>query len=166
MVLAFFGPTCSGKTSIAREVHRRHGIPVRHCGEAVKSFAAARGVRLSEMTIEDHVAIDSETRNMAEATNGALLIEGTFLDVVLQDVTQQVTMIRLCCSEAERINRFLHRRRGTEEDFRKREELDDNLRHLLYEGRAIRSDFLVADTTGMSVEQAAGEAWNMFKRSR
>lgn len=161
MVFALFGSTCSGKTSVARELHRRHTIPVRHCGEVVKAIAAAQGIKVSGINYEHHAKIDSETRRMAETAEGELLIEGTFLDVVLHGVSE-VRMIKLTCSDLERMSRYL-RRGGTEDEFMRRDALDNNLRLELYSGRSARADFMEVDTKELSLDQVSDATWRRFK---
>ena len=153
MVIAIFGRTSVGKSSVATILGEHLGVPVRHCGESVKEYARQFNRSVSELTSADHQTIDDASRRIA-ATTDRLIIEGEFLDSVLTEVPG-VILVRLSCSETERQQRFAGRGSGGDCAFRARDADDDMLRSRLY-GEAGNSPTPVdIDTSGLTADEVA-----------
>jgi len=101
MIVALFGPSCTGKTTIAQRVMSELGLPLRSCGEAVKLKAGVLGLPLTELSDDEHRRIDDETRRWALA-NSPCLVEGRYLDRVLSPIASRVTLVRLDARNADR----------------------------------------------------------------
>jgi cytidylate kinase len=104
MIVALYGPSSTGKTTIARGVRSETNISLRSCGEIVKSRADLLGMPVSDLPDDEHRSIDHETRAWA-AANKPCLVEGRYLDYVLGPLGAQVTLIRLDATALERKTR-------------------------------------------------------------
>jgi cytidylate kinase len=107
-ILAIYGQSCVGKTSVTNELGRILDLPVRHCGEIIKRRAQELGINPSELSPLDHQAIDKETRAMAIIAQTTTIIEGGFLDIVLAGL-DNVHFIHLICDQRVRESRYLRR---------------------------------------------------------
>jgi cytidylate kinase len=155
MVIALFGPTCVGKSTVAAALGLELGIAVRHCGEAVKAYARMHRTEVPNLKLTDHRIIDQETVRMAERSIEGLVVEGTFLDIVLSSASLKVRFVRLSCSDPERLRRFIERSHATEEAFRAKDVADERLRQDLYTGCPRANAIVEMDTTGLSGIEAA-----------
>jgi cytidylate kinase len=153
MVIAIVGRSCVGKSTVATILGERWGLPVCHCGESVKEYAKSRSRRVSELTKEDHYSIDEATRRVASSTK-SMIIEGTFLDIVLASIPD-VMLIRLTCSETERQRRFANRGSGDPDAYRERDAGDDALRTLLYDQSGVLSTCGELDTTRLTANEVS-----------
>src|SRR5260370_13371538 len=79
MVIAIYGASEVGKSTIARLLGQRTGLPVRHCGEAVKERAAELNSSLAALSLDVHQMIDAETRSFVARAPSAI-VEGRYLD--------------------------------------------------------------------------------------
>lgn len=138
------------------------GYPVRHCGEVIKQLAARNGRSPNELSSKEHADADEATRVSATQARN-LIIEGTFLDVVLADV-RNCKLVRLSCDATVREARYNVRRSGT--SFADRESLDAELRQRLYQGIPNRAPDLELDTTSKTADAVAREIakWLMTVR--
>lgn len=162
MIIGIFGLTCTGKTSVADSLASELGYRVRHCGELIKQLAARNSRSPNELSSKEHADADEETRVSATQGNN-LIIEGTFLDVVLTDV-RNCRLVRLSCDAAIREARYNVRRGGT--SFADRESLDAELRQRLYQSIPNRAPDLELDTTSKTADAVAREIakWLMTVR--
>lgn len=96
-IIALFGASGTGKSAIAKELAEKLGVPLRMCGEEVKSAAKSRGISLAGLCDDDHLAIDTETRHWISTSNEGCVVEGRFLDMVLSLYPQPecITLIQL-----------------------------------------------------------------------
>jgi cytidylate kinase len=152
-IIAIFGPTCSGKTEVARSLHRRIGGRLRCCGEEVKEAARLKGVTLDALEKEDHFAVDEMTRRAVRDVQGRLIVEGTFLDSVLRDV--KVPLIKVIATDDERLRRMRQREGGKGEVYlRARDDQDERVRRSLYTPPVREADICI-DTTGLTLDQVS-----------
>jgi cytidylate kinase len=93
LIIAIFGPSCVGKTTLARVLGAKLGIPIRSCGTVLREEAFRLGISLDSISLEVHHRIDAETRNFAEQATGSTIIEGRYLDVVLIGATPNMKLI-------------------------------------------------------------------------
>jgi cytidylate kinase len=128
-VVALFGKSCVGKSEVAEKLANHLGVPVRHCGEVVKERAAQLSVSSAELSIAEHEAIDAETRTLVANTEHGIVVEGTFLDIVLQG--SSVLFIRLTCEDDVRAKRF-EARPSSKGTLAQRDKTDNSLREDVY----------------------------------
>lgn len=155
IVLAIYGPSCVGKSTLAHELTRQWGVPVRHCGNVVKASATAIGVSPNFLPLELHREIDAETRRLAKLNAGHFVIEGTYLDAVLTEMPQ-VKFLQLVCDETMRATRFLAKASSqttSSVTLRDRDEEDNRLRRILYGNRPSVKDWMVLDTTHLAPDK-------------
>jgi len=105
MIICIFGPSLSGKTTIAAQISRAAGLPVRHCGEAVRGYAHGCGISVDKLSAIDHKAIDEETLAWARK-HETCIVEGRFLDHVFAGVDANVFLVRLMATVEERARRL------------------------------------------------------------
>ncbi len=107
-VIAIFGPSAVGKSTVARELAELIHADVRHCGDMIRARASSLGVSPDMLSKEDHHVIDEETRRIARSSQGPLIAEGRFLRYVLTGVPK-VVFVELTCAEEERRRRHSFR---------------------------------------------------------
>lgn len=108
MVIAIFGKSCVGKSVVATLLSKKMGIPVRHCGRIIRERARSLCISLSNLPASEHKSIDEETIAIATGHQENLIIEGNFLDAVLQGV-ENILFINLTCEDQERERRYINR---------------------------------------------------------
>lgn len=108
MILALTGPSLTGKTTLARELACLYDWPLRVCGDDVRRAAAALQVALPHVPDEVHRTIDDATREWAKQ-NRPCIVDGRFLEYVLEPPTCDLVLIRLEASEAARHARSAER---------------------------------------------------------
>ncbi|QBK03789.1 hypothetical protein DW355_02485 [Hylemonella gracilis] len=113
MIIALYGRSSSGKTTIAKALAPHLGnCQIRHCGEIVKERARQLSVSLGDLPYEEHLKIDAETVGVANTHSGKIIIEGRYLHWVLSQIQAGVRLVELDCSEAVRIERWAVRSKG------------------------------------------------------
>jgi cytidylate kinase len=152
MIVAIYGKSCGGKTILSKSLSEQLSIGVRHCGEVVKELAAHIGVAPGELSPEDHLRIDEETRQAAAGQTN-LIIEGCFLDHVLANCS--ALLVELRCSREVRELRY--QERNSSVLFDAREKSDAELRGRLYGDAPGRSANFTVDTTHLRTEQTVTE---------
>jgi cytidylate kinase len=143
-VLALYGPTCVGKSTVAIALHNRLGFPIRHCGDILRSRAVEFGIPPNSVTENIHRAVDDETRHIASHRED-LIVEGRFLNRVLSGMAN-VKLVRLSCSETVRTERLAS---GIDDGstLREHDESDERLIEILYGHTTSGPDFLVLETS-------------------
>lgn len=158
--IAIFGPSCSGKTTVAKALGERIGLAVRNCGELVRQRAAATGVTPDALTDNEHRKIDAATRNIAKEDDGGIIIEGSFLDHVLAGL-DDVWFVKLEASDEERERR--HDGRGSGGLLSDRDAADERTRERLYQDDVRDRAMCVVDTTGRSVSDVVDELTRQWR---
>lgn len=154
-VFALFGKSCVGKSEIAEKLAQKLNVPVRHCGELVKNRAAQLGISTSKLPDAEHTTIDEETRRLVGDSNAPLVVEGTFLDIVLRGLPN-VILVHLTCDKDERARRFTARTPTLGNTLELRDEADNTLRRQFYSNTEELSEgTLHLDTTRLTAEEAA-----------
>jgi cytidylate kinase len=151
-VIALFGPSCVGKTTIAKELANLLSVPVRHCGEIVKRRAHEIGCDPSDLPDSIHREIDEQTRTEIISHSGTIIVEGRFLDCVLADV-ENANLVELTCSAEER--RCRATRAGRSGDFVKlQDQHSTSLREKFYARIKPKSAFLSLSTESLNPSDA------------
>jgi cytidylate kinase len=104
-VIALFGKSCVGKSEVAAKLAFKLSCAVRHCGDQVKARATQLGILASALSRAEHQAIDAETLCLAAKACDDIIMEGSFLDIVLANVPS-ATLIELTCEDDERKRRY------------------------------------------------------------
>lgn len=164
MIIGLFGASSTGKTTITRRVAPELTLPLRLCGEIVKSRSVGLGVSLMQLSDEDHQNIDSETREWA-IKNKPCIIEGRYLDQVLYPMGAQVALIRLEANTADRRMRSL--RSGSDPLTIMGEDpdlLDSMFRARMYRGVEHLIPQLTLSSSELSVEACAQRVIDFVQR--
>lgn len=149
--LAIFGASCTGKTSVAKELLTQLNYAGRHCGDEVRALAKQRGLSIPELTLDDHRKLDLETALwVTSTTNG--ITDGCYLDYVLADLSD-VVFVRLDCEASER-ERRLSNRSGKLMLIVERDRDDAALIRDLYPHPAHPPDYVI-DTTSLTILQTS-----------
>lgn len=164
-VVAVYGGTASGKTTVAHEIARRLSCTSLHCGERIRQKAAALGVSISSLSIEEHNRVDEETRSIVQLATGVMVVEGSFLDAVLSAVSR-VYLVHLDCTDRERCRRFLARADGVTADAFEERDAHDRADRLRLYGDLTRESDLVVDNSAESAIVAADRICDGFNRLR
>jgi cytidylate kinase len=157
VVLALYGLSCTGKTTVAEKIAELTGWSLRSAAKAVHERAAELGISPDALSLSEHRAIDETTRNLAASACETLVIEGTFLDALLSEVPR-ISRIELNCGGQERLRRFQCRENNR--DLVSRDNADRQLRRSLHGTRRGVPDLSI-DTTTKSPDDVAKEiiAW-------
>lgn len=160
-----FGHSCTGKTTLARALSDRIGLPLRCCGELIKQRAAERGVSIPSLSQEDHGEIDQKTREWC-LSGGGRIVEGRFLDQVLAPVWSSATsvLIEVSAASAARAQRWTDRIMSTQalSDVEAFDADDLAFRVQAYDGVARVPPDWIVDTTDRSVEACLEEIVNLL----
>lgn len=114
MIVALFGRSSSGKTTIAKALSPHlMNCSVRHCGELVKERARHLSVSLVDLPYDEHLKIDRETVAWTNTSSGNVIIEGRYLHWVLSRIQTDVCLVEVDCNEATRIERWAKRSNGS-----------------------------------------------------
>lgn len=148
MILAVFGPSAVGKTTVAKILADQLQLPIRHCGLAVHAKALEMGIAVGQVGVDLHKNIDAETLRWCDQhslTGG--IIEGRFLDYVLSG-RADVLFVSLIAERTERSRRLKERIGYTPsaDKILAADADDDAFRSAMY-GSATDRDLLVLDTT-------------------
>ncbi len=156
LMLALFGASGVGKTTVSKELAKQMGLPVRHCGDAIKAKARERQVHVDALTEDDHRAIDQETRQMVRHATSALIVEGRYLPEVLAEFPN-VVLFELTCDKTERLRRRLGRSaEASLESLAAHDAVMTNLRLRLYAGvTSPQRPIVRVNTNGLSPKQVA-----------
>ena len=144
MKLAIYGSSCTGKTTVSNCLAKELALEVRHCGEQIKEAAVRAGSSPDALPVEQHLLLDSLTRDVVRNAKGGIVVEGAFLDYVLSDV-EDCRLVKLVCLDAERIRRVVSR--GSEHSIAERDASDVQLVKKLFGLRAKQPDLQIDTTT-------------------
>lgn len=109
MKIAIYGLSATGKTVVASALAQLLGFTIRNCGEIVKSRTKALGLQSpSQLSLNEHMLIDKETREIASNLDQDIIIEGRYLNNVLSGY-DQIFFVELVCSDHEREMRMTGR---------------------------------------------------------
>lgn len=154
LIIAIFGHSCTGKTSIAEPLAEQLGLSIRSCGTEIKRAAKELNVSPQELSDNIHSVIDAETLEWIKSQDSCI-VEGRFLDCVLDSIKLGVIFIRLVASESERCVRMQRRQniRVTSEELQKIDNEDREFRTRNYTSCPEVKTLLDVDTSKLSVEE-------------
>ncbi len=160
-VYAICGASCTGKTLVGRRLAHLTGMKLRSCGDAIRARAEALDLSVADLSRSEHEAIDAETRVIAERATENIIIEGTYLDIVLAGI-ENLLLLQLSCTPLVRAARMMQRgaTHGTFTSLDERDALDKRIREYLYgaSSTATVKPYAVLDTTQLSEEDCAMQA--------
>jgi cytidylate kinase len=154
IILVLYGKSCSGKSTVAKKLAESFSCPIRSASDAVRARSKELGVSASDLPMGEHRKIDEDTRSVVQSSGGSLVVEGSFLDVLLSDVGN-VCRIELTCGDDERQRRFV--RRSGQNGLVERDKDDDKLRLALHGDRVAVPAELTVDTTSKAPDQIVKE---------
>lgn len=149
--LAILGASCTGKTSVAKELMARLSYPGRHCGDEVRALARRRGLSIPELSLDDHRKLDLETVAWSQSTTNGIT-DGCYLDYVLAGLSN-IVFVRLDCEATER-ERRLSGRSGKPMSIVERDRDDAALIRALYPHPGHPPDHVI-DTTSLSIQKTS-----------
>ena len=153
LVLALYGASCTGKTTVARILAKELNCSLRSAGDAIRARSLELNVPQNSLALDEHRKIDETTRAMARSSVGPLVIEGTFLGALLFDL-KDIRRIKLICAEGERRRRW-ESRGGT--PLHSRDDADRRLRQCLHGCRADGTPDITIETSSRTPEEIAKE---------
>ena len=171
-VIALYGPSCSLKSDIAREVSRLTGYKVKHPGEAIttraKTLSKISGIGVGE---EYHRSIDEATIGyITSSQDPIIIVESTHLGFVLGGM-KGIFRVEIQATKEVRELRWGKRKeegggrtRQIGENLSVRDEDDETLRLKLYGKNMVdEAPDLAIDTSDRSAEECALEIWAAFE---
>ncbi len=157
MIIAIFGASATGKTTLAAHLASRLCLPVRHCGIELRTAAAAKGFLPSDAPDTVHHEVDAATIEwcIANAQPGGI-VEGRFLDHVLYRFQDQF-LVRIYAKPEERVTRWSQRldRSFGDIELKELDDADACFRQRMYATKGRRSEDVAVDTTSGLVEEWA-----------
>ena len=157
LVVAICGRSCTGKSTVAEIIAKKHALPVRHCGNVVQRVAADLNVGISDLADDCHRRIDAETVDWVREAKDWRIVEGRHLDHVLVPVASAVLMVHFYASAETRAARWQPkaRRAYAVADLKRLDFDDDVFRHRLYKGSRVLRPAMTIDTTCSTPEEIA-----------
>jgi cytidylate kinase len=158
MIVCLFGPSCVGKTTVARRAAAALELPLRSCGDAVRQMAKTLRLPINQLTDDAHRAVDAATVAWALERHSGCMLEGRFLDAVFATAGVPATMIiELQAAHGCRVERARKQNGPTFsiDDLVQLDAEDAALRRRLFKcgGRDVARHVL--DTSGRAVEDCA-----------
>jgi cytidylate kinase len=165
MIVALFGPSCVGKTTIARMLQDQLAFPMRTCGAAAVERAVRLGVPLADLPDDEHRAVDHETLSWV-AGHQSCLVEGRFLDSVLASIAGRTRLVRLDATVEDRCRRWAARKMPlTSTELEELDRVDVNFRARLYSTSQRIRHVLTLSTSELSVKACVQSVVTLFRAS-
>jgi cytidylate kinase len=153
IVVALYGRSCSGKSTIARELSQLLNCPIHSAGELVRKRSKELGIPSTKLPLVEHRLIDNGTRTKAKSADASSIVDGSFLDALFYDM-EGVYRIELICSDEERRRRF-NQKSGCD-GLAQRDKDDDELRLALHGARSSSAE-ATFNTTSKTPGEVAQE---------
>ena len=166
LVIAIYGRSCTGKSTVAEIIAQKHVLPIRHCGDVTQRMAAHLSVDVRDLTDYYHRKIDAETVEWIYEAGGWCVVEGRYLDQVLAPMAPRVMLVRFEASVETRAARWRQKAQRpcqTIADIRKLDSDDDAFRKGMYKGRQILQPAVTIDTTCPAPEEIA---YSLIQKAR
>lgn len=157
VILAIYGGSCTGKTTVAKVLAERLACPLRCCGELVREAATNAGVEIDKLPDKTHRRIDEQTVMWAFTSTRPSILEGRHLHYVLASRATFVFLVRLEASLSSRALRWQQKSGGehTRSDVTMLDAADDAFRLRLYPNRRPVTPSITVDTTSLTPEETA-----------
>lgn len=157
MILAIYGPSCVGKTTIARILTTQLRVPVRLCGDVVRQASVDLGLDINALPDLMHREIDAETICWANSSSGLCLVEGRYLDQVLAPLKSSIVLICFAATPQARAERW-EMKTGLKSglsQIRQVDALDAAFRKKMYKNIQRFEPSITVDTTSQTPEESA-----------
>lgn len=165
MIIAIFGSSGSGKTSLAGALSSALSLPVRSCGDAVRDLAKFHGCSLLELSEIQHSTVDQQTVAWAQSERCGIL-EGRFLDRIVHSLTVSYVLVELYAPRQTRRSRILATGKNFDE-VRNIDLADDAFRERMYTANSSRRSAICLNTSELSVEECVAAVTSLVQiRSR
>lgn len=164
--IGLFGPSCVGKTTLARSLANRLSLTQRSCGEELRRLGTGRSVAVANESDKDYTnrrTVDVATIEIAHSAYPMTVIEGRFLDAVIGE-TPSILLFGLDCTEAERIRRYIVSKPGRTGSIQEEDEADLLVRRTMYYAHQAIGTPLVLDTSVSSVAQLTDKVLHLLGR--
>ena len=115
LIIAIYGNSCTGKTTIAKLLSEKYNLPSRLCGESVREESKKLKISIDQLSSESHEKIDSQTVKWVEEVKSPSVVEGRFLDSVLSDTNASIKLVHIHATDDIRRQR-LERRTNITQD--------------------------------------------------
>ncbi len=151
MIVALYGASCTGKSTLARLLIDKWKCPYRSCGDLVRESAEKLNLMPHQLPEEVHRLIDTQTIEwVRQVSNSGGVLDGRFLNYVLYPVRDLVEIVELVTAPTKRMERLVIRKgKLANENDLKNEDLADNLlSNQLYADMNKLVPGLSIDTTG------------------
>jgi len=157
VILAIYGGSCTGKTTVAKVLAERLACPVRCCGELVREAAKTADVGIDKLPYKAHKRIDEQTVAWLETTTRPSILEGRHLHYVLAPGTAFIFFVRLEASVPSRSLRWQVKSGGASPTSKVTmlDTEDDVFRLRLYPNRRPVTPSFTVDTTSLTPEETA-----------
>jgi len=156
MLVALYGPSCVGKTTIGNALSAATNRMLRSCGQIVRNQAQLLGVEADDLPDCKHHEVDSATRDwLVENPTG--IVEGRYLDYVLATSELRPFLVQLTAADEVRQKRWQDRVGPSfrMDDWRRMDEADAALIARIYPGvERLTPDFIL-DTSSVPVAECA-----------
>lgn len=156
MIIAIFGSSCTGKTTLSRALCAMVHLPLRSCGDAIRNKAEEVGVSWHELSDVDHQAVDAETLSWA-IENTPCVVEGRYLDYVLAGLASATVWVELRASPDVRCGRLADRLGNRLLEVTDLEEIDAaqlKFRRRLYGGASPMGTSIVLETSTSTIDES------------
>jgi cytidylate kinase len=158
MIFCIYGPSCAGKTTLARRLAEALDIPMRSCGDEVRQRAASLNMLIADLPDKIHREIDNATVGWA-LRHRHCLVDGRFLDAVFVGHAGSVVMIELVASKASRGIREQNRQKSLNtpqtEHIEQADADDVAFRARMFNLRELLQPNIRVDTSELTVEICA-----------
>jgi cytidylate kinase len=159
MIVALFGRSATGKTTLAKLIGNELAAEVRHCGNALRIAATAAGSTIEDASDDVHRSVDRETLEWCERIrDGFGVLDGRFLDRVVSG-RPDVTFVEICAAPSIRALRWAERLGSAfdEQDLARVDARDDSFSANMYRLSTITRPLVTIDTTGGGVQENGPE---------
>jgi cytidylate kinase len=167
MIVALYGGTGCGKTTLARVAAGALDIPVRHCGNEIRDALEAAGSDAVLSADRIHRSVDEQTQRWCGQINGDALVDGRFLDQVLSGLPN-IVFIEVVATEEVRVRRLAERlgRQVDGAEIRAADEEDDLFRRRMYSGASRAAGARMIDTSGGSARECGENLISLISQLR
>lgn len=166
MIIALFGNSATGKTTLAKMIANQLGTEMRNCGDAIRIAAAAANTTIDTLSADIHRLVDQDTVDWCDRHGPELgVIDGRFLDLILGE-RNDVALVNIRASPAVRASRLEQARCHTfdESDVLRIDEQDGRFRADMYQDKLAGRPRIIIDTSRRDKNECVGELLSFISR--